>query len=344
MPSSRRTFLKNSLIASASAALPSIPALAATSAGGPNSNAATTSFTRGIGVYPGAPEDFFGPSFVIDSTTYRNLALHRPATHSSAYDYNLTAQLVTDGIVDTTPPRWISAFTSTSGVLPKTSREVLTDHWEANTTELRGGIATAHVELGGGADLPGIDAIGVFVVLSNSIPPSKLTFTISVSDDGRIWQPVGSIAKPQPIVTNDTIYPPDILAGNHLYHPTIPLAEVQRKRFYQVELALAGAPADSPSTVWKLGQMEFYRDRRRVEIGGPYSFTSAARSGSPSISARRAPSTASPCTGSRAPPRAASKPPPTAKPGTPSRRSLAPGRSSTTSTCRSPPTLATSAF
>jgi hypothetical protein len=275
MPSSRRTFLKNSLIASASAALPSIPALAATSAGGPNSNAATTSFTRGIGVYPGAPEDFFGPSFVIDSTTYRNLALHRPATHSSAYDYNLTAQLVTDGIVDTTPPRWISAFTSTSGVLPKTSREVLTDHWEANTTELRGGIATAHVELGGGADLPGIDAIGVFVVLSNSIPPSKLTFTISVSDDGRIWQPVGSIAKPQPIVTNDTIYPPDILAGNHLYHPTIPLAEVQRKRFYQVELALAGAPADSPSTVWKLGQMEFYRDRRRVEIGGPYSFTSA---------------------------------------------------------------------
>ena len=55
-------------------------------------------YTRGIGVYPGDPKEYTGPTLVADANTYRNLALHRPAYQSSAYDYNLTAQLITDGI------------------------------------------------------------------------------------------------------------------------------------------------------------------------------------------------------------------------------------------------------
>ena len=58
-------------------------------------------YTRGLGVYPGDPRQFFGPSMAIDSTNYRNLALRRAAYHSSSYDYNLTATLITDGIKDT---------------------------------------------------------------------------------------------------------------------------------------------------------------------------------------------------------------------------------------------------
>ena len=61
--------------------------------------------TRGLGVYPGDPKQFFGPSMSIDSTTYRNLALRRAAYHSSSYDYNLTATLIPDGIKDTAMPR-----------------------------------------------------------------------------------------------------------------------------------------------------------------------------------------------------------------------------------------------
>ena len=61
-------------------------------------------YTRGIGVYPGDPNEYAGPTLVVDATTYRNLALHRPAYQSSAYDYNLTAQLVTDGIKETRAP------------------------------------------------------------------------------------------------------------------------------------------------------------------------------------------------------------------------------------------------
>src|SRR3569833_2467155 len=76
-------------------------------------------YTRGIGVYPGDPREYTGPSLVVDTQTYRNLAFHRPAYQSSAYDYNLTAQLVTDGIKETAIPQWIETSTSTAGVLPK---------------------------------------------------------------------------------------------------------------------------------------------------------------------------------------------------------------------------------
>lgn len=41
--------------------------------------------TRGIGIYPGAPEEFFGPQLV-DSKEYRNVARGRMVYQSSAFD------------------------------------------------------------------------------------------------------------------------------------------------------------------------------------------------------------------------------------------------------------------
>src|SRR5574337_448372 len=80
-------------------------------------------FTRGIGVYPGDPSQDFSPVVFRDSAVYRNLAFHRPGYHSSSYDYNLTAQLVTDGIIDTRMPYRISCSTSQDGILTKNERE-----------------------------------------------------------------------------------------------------------------------------------------------------------------------------------------------------------------------------
>ena len=102
MPTSRREFLKTSIIAAGSAALPALPplTLAADAEGGPSHSVADSTYTRGVGLYPGAPEENFAPTMTLDTTAYRNLALRRPASHSSSYDYNLTAQLVTDGIQD----------------------------------------------------------------------------------------------------------------------------------------------------------------------------------------------------------------------------------------------------
>src|SRR3974390_3259523 len=72
-------------------------------------------YTRGVGIYPGNPDEDFSPALISDATTYRNLALFRPAYHSSSYDYNLTAQLVTDGIIESGLPCRLGGTTNQGG-------------------------------------------------------------------------------------------------------------------------------------------------------------------------------------------------------------------------------------
>lgn len=68
-------------------------------------------YTRGIGSYPGDPGEDFSPSLRPDYSTYRNIALLRSAYNSSSYDYNLTAQLVTDGVISDKQPQYLDLST-----------------------------------------------------------------------------------------------------------------------------------------------------------------------------------------------------------------------------------------
>ena len=95
-------------------------------------------YTRGIGVYPGDPQQYFGPFLRVDASNYRNLALHRPAWHSSSYDFNLTAQLITDGIRTSALPRTVVVSTSEQGALPKIGRELAFDHNPVTSVDLAG--------------------------------------------------------------------------------------------------------------------------------------------------------------------------------------------------------------
>ena len=83
-------------------------------------------YTRGVGVYPGSPKEDFSPRLMNNSNERRNLARQRAAYHSSSYDYNLTAQLVTDGIIETSMPGYIIISTN-SGIIPKNKSECLPD-------------------------------------------------------------------------------------------------------------------------------------------------------------------------------------------------------------------------
>lgn len=105
--------------------------------------------TRGVGIYPGNPAEDYSPSFTIDSVHYRNLALHRAAYQSGSYDYNLTAQLITDGIIDTTLPGWIVTTSSTEGVLPRNEREWALDRHPMSRVTLEGPIGSLQVEMAG---------------------------------------------------------------------------------------------------------------------------------------------------------------------------------------------------
>ncbi|MDR1405996.1 MAG: discoidin domain-containing protein, partial [Prevotellaceae bacterium] len=82
-------------------------------------------YSRGVGLYPGNPGEDFAPEQAEDNT-YRNVASLRSAYHSSSYDYNLTAQLLTDGIVATGEPATIRVSVP-QGDLQKNEREWLFD-------------------------------------------------------------------------------------------------------------------------------------------------------------------------------------------------------------------------
>ena len=94
-------------------------------------------YTRGIGVYPGSPQEDFSPELLPGGNEYRNLAWMRAAYQSSSYDYNLTAQLLTDGILTNQPPHYLQLSTP-DGEVPKREREWMIDGGPYSRNTVRG--------------------------------------------------------------------------------------------------------------------------------------------------------------------------------------------------------------
>ena len=210
-------------------------------------------YTRGVGVYPGNPKENFGPTLTVGKGAYRNLALRRPAYHSSSYDYNLTAQLITDGIKETRLPRWIAASTS-QGTLKKNERERLLDNFEATVVDLNGPRGWVQIELGGGESAPEVDRVDVAAqVRAGGQAPVAWTCAVSTSDDGRTWRPSGRASGEGPGELN----------------PSITLNRASRSRFYRVEFQGAGA------TSWQVADLRLFDKNAALHIAGPSSFTSA---------------------------------------------------------------------
>ena len=286
MPFSRRDFLKSSVIAAGEVALPTMAAMASPArtagadeaaveagGGGVAGGAGSAEFTRGVGIYPGVMADVFSPTTRIDAATYRNLALRRAAKHSSSYDYNLTAQLVTDGLKATTMPRWVAVSTSVEGVLSKEDREIVLDHYPAVGLPLVGAKVWVQVEIGGGMALPAVDRMKVFATLPEYVGTAGVRMSVEVSEDGRAWEEVGEVKGPETASTAN--WPPDLVKGNHLFYPSMTLSKVCTSRFYRVTFERVEKDGEAQAVPWMVGQVEFYRGEERVEIGGPYEFTSA---------------------------------------------------------------------
>ena len=284
MSTSRREFLKTTMIAGASVALEALPASASPRGGVkkmpavvPAVSGAVASapgYTRGTGIYPGAPEEDFSPILLPDnSSTYRNLALLRPAYHSSAYDYNLTAQLVTNGIAETRVPEWIAVSTNSRESMPKPERESIVDHFLSNALEVRGESPWAQIQLGGEIT-PESDRIDLAVVVPYQEIENKFRFTVMVSDDDRTWTEAGSAISGKPASVGS--YPPDLADPGQLFLTSVPLKRSYKCRYYRIALSLINAARPTVEELkWQLCEAAFYHNDRRVQIGGPYHFTSA---------------------------------------------------------------------
>ncbi|MGD0923523.1 MAG: hypothetical protein ABSA70_17440, partial [Terriglobia bacterium] len=277
MSTSRRAFLKTTLAGAGAAwggaqSLAKAPAKSTEAAplpassgelpSGAESSANAPEYTRGVGVYPGNPREDFSPVLVIDGSTYRNLALRRPAYHSSSYDYNLTAQLVTDGIKHTRLPDWVTTSVSFRGPLPKLEREFVLDHNATSTVELRGPRPWVQIQLGGGQGVPVIDRVDVLVVVPPNLKPENLTITVSVSEDGREWKKSGSVTAPKPASLAG--YPMGFAMPGRLFTPSIPLMPAMQSRFYRLEFEAAHAPAFAFGMEWQVGEVAFFYQEQRV--------------------------------------------------------------------------------
>jgi hypothetical protein len=216
------------------------------------------SYTRGIGVYPGDPNQDWSPRLVIDATTYRNLALRRPVYQSSSYDYNLTGQLVTDGIIHAGLPRWLVVSTNSKGVLTKVDREQMLDHNWVTTTEETGRSVWVQFEINGD-HRPEIDRFDIDATITAAEPDNQQwTLTVSGSDDGANWQPLGQatgMARPSGEI-----------------HPSVALKRPAHSRIYRFQF-------DTGRHVkWQIAEVGFWRGGKRVPLGGPHEFSSAWKS------------------------------------------------------------------
>ncbi|MGA9407990.1 MAG: sugar-binding domain-containing protein [Bacteroidota bacterium] len=227
-------------------------------------------YTRGVGVYPGDAKEDYSPSMQIDAKNYRNLALHRPAYQSSCYDFNLTAQLVTDGIKDSQLPGWVVTTTSSDSVVKRNERQWVLDRNPMTRKGLQGSDAWLQIELAGNSVIPEVDSIFLTGnVLVDSLPPKHWEITINGSNNGKDWEQSGMVSGdnlPGDSLTGfwRRISPPNLRAFNYSVKPSVP----SHFRFYRLNVNSPNAKS------WAIGEFGMFRNGKHAPIGGPYNFAS----------------------------------------------------------------------
>jgi len=151
----------------------------------------TTVLTRGIGVYPGSPEEYTGPEMVSGAGSYRNLASLRRAWASSSYDYNLTAQLATDGIQASGTPAFLEILTQDGPVERKLKEKLFDQNFTAVQVNAAEDARLEVLAHGYSFQIDELEIDG-FLGTEPSLPQGY-EFAVELSYDGVNWVPSGSI-------------------------------------------------------------------------------------------------------------------------------------------------------
>jgi hypothetical protein len=217
-------------------------------------------FTRGVGVYPGDPREYMGPTLVANATAYRNLALHRPAYQSSGYDYNLTAQLVTDGIEESSIPQWIETSTSEAGILPKRERELFVDANVTSSVDVSGENPWVEFDIHGG-QVPEIDRVDLYLrKIYGRALVGTWKYVVNGSDDGVTWREVG--------LASGSDWP-DMGAPGPSFMVPIPFTSPVKFRSYRIQLSAENVQK------WGVAELALSDKGQPVRVAGPDLFSSA---------------------------------------------------------------------
>ena len=215
--------------------------------------------TRGLGVYPGDPAECFAPRVVPGGGEERNIALLRAASHSSSFDFNQTAQLVTDGILPDGPSRWISVLRDGEPV-SRLERGYLTDQNLAGIA-CKGPSCTVELRFHGYE----VSADKLICTGSDGWVPAGSTITAEGECNGT-WIPLGT-ARMQG--TNE-----DLVGENGMirHHYEFPLALKEQGPFSAIRLT-TGTPGD-----FTLTEVFFYKDGVAQDVLPSCVFTSSWKS------------------------------------------------------------------
>jgi hypothetical protein len=232
-------------------------------------------YTRGIGAYPGNPDETYAPELVVDNTTYRNVAKLKSAYHSSGYDYNLTAQLITDGIISSEEPAIINVSTQ-NGDLKKNEREWLFDGKSDSRYVVNG--TDVYLQL----DLSHLDLSVDRIVLSGSVTmdaaKAKGYEVVAYgSDDGTNWEILsrekgsGYIGTEQPASLRDAFWgkSADVI---RILNQEIMLQKAVNYTHYKISL-------NAPSALtWHFTDWDYYKNGELLVVLPSCHFNSAWKS------------------------------------------------------------------
>ena len=211
-----------------------------------------TAATRGIGVYPGDPDESFAPSLVKGDRSYRNIALERITYQSSCYDYNLTSQLVTDGIIGTQPTAYVDInyhSGTQSGKVERELHERLFDGKPDSRIEFRVPDPTVEIVFHGmTVQTDRIEIMGAGGVRGE--------VTVYGSKDGTSWEELGW----------------DPVSGGWEFSCSVDLEEPVEYSVFRMDFDVKGADALSLNTV------NFYMDGELLDVLPSTRFVSAWRS------------------------------------------------------------------
>uniref|UniRef100_A0AB33J3Q8 F5/8 type C domain-containing protein n=1 Tax=Prevotella sp. GTC17259 TaxID=3236795 RepID=A0AB33J3Q8_9BACT len=202
-------------------------------------------YTRGIGKYPGKVEEYKGPQLFRDSS-YHNLALMHTAMASSSESYDLTAQLVTDGIKTTDMPSSIDVSINDSLLSLRDQAKTFDGNIHSYNT-LTGEKTLIQYDwrnMSVHTDKLKFNAIAIY-------HPEKATkgFAIRVlaSDDGKQWRQIGKVssaslpgtATEQKLSSDPNKFEAKLLLPLREVDMTIPLVQ-GHYRLLRVELEMQG--------------------------------------------------------------------------------------------------------
>lgn len=241
-----------------------------------------TVYNRGIGIYPGNPAEDFSPELYADDT-YRNIALNRAVYASSSYDYCLTGQLVTDGIVETSAPKYLVMETSEDRDV-KREREWLVDQHKYTRVNLYGPCAYAQISLQNGWK-ESFDRVHgeMLVSYQEGAADGSHEVKVSASKDGREWtvlqtikgrEFIGRESRPRQHTDPDKA---DAL-GNQLlptrrFEIDARLPEAEEYTMLRVDLNMKGAEQ------WIASDLDIYKDGELVSLVPSKNFNSTWMSG-----------------------------------------------------------------